>query len=248
MKKGYAILTAGVLMVGGLFVSQVYTNIHKTVAAEDVKTNESIATVTGEGTIEAVPNVAYVDVGVTTENISSKAAQQKNKQKMNNVMDAINKYKINKKDIKTVSYYINPNYSYTDEVTRITGYTVVNTIQVTIRDLDNVGDILDATSSAGANTTGDIQYDIEDKTDLYNQALGDAVKKARVKADAIANASGLKVTAVKNIDETSKPTYYPIVYNMNTLDKAAASSSTTTPTEKGTMKITADVNAEYLLK
>jgi uncharacterized protein YggE len=243
-KKGLALLTAGLLLAGSIAVNEVYSTVNRQVAAEEVKQTEKIISVTGDGQIDATPDIAYIQVGVITENTDSKVAQQKNKASMINVMSALKPYNIDKKDIKTVSYYINPNYSYKDNVSKLEDYTVTNTVKITVKNLDNVGAILDATSDAGTNTSGNIQYDVADKTNLYNKALADAVKKAKGKAQAIATAAGVKLGSPSSIDETSQSTIYPIMYDRVAL-KSSAANDATTPTEQGTMTIKASVSIKY---
>ena len=155
-------------------------------------------TVTGVGTITSVPDEASFTIGVQTQGSSAREALAANSEQMRRVIDAVKSAGVAKSDIKTQDVSVSANYA--DEG-RIDGYSARNSVLVTIDDLSKAGTILDAASNAGANEVYGPMLSRSDEDALQAKALRDAVSNARRKAEALADAAGVRLGRVTAMTE-----------------------------------------------
>ncbi|OGO77410.1 MAG: hypothetical protein A2Y23_08380 [Clostridiales bacterium GWB2_37_7] len=203
--------------------------------------------VSSEGSVKVKPDMAYINVGVQTENKSSKVAQQENATKMNQIMQVLKELKIAEPDIKTSQYTIYPieTYSQPDQRSYITGYRVINTLEVTIKDISKVGAVIDSVSANDANTVSNIRFTVADADKYYLQALENATGKAKAKAEVLAKQFGIKIGTPSQINETSGGYYPPIMYSTMDAVKARAEAAPTTSISAGELEISASVGLVY---
>ncbi len=202
--------------------------------------------VSGVGVVYLTPDIAYINIGVNTQGPNASEAVETNKAQTNAVIKAIQDFGVEVKDIRTTNFSIWPSPQY-DELGQIksTNYVVDNTVNVTIRDLDKLGDLLDAAISAGANSIYSIQFDVEDKTQAAAEARDQAVKDAKAEAEALANAAGLKLGDIQTISYfESSPT--PYIDGRGGGFEAAA--SVPVPIQPGQLAISVTVNITYTIK
>jgi hypothetical protein len=201
-------------------------------------------TVTGTGMVTLTPDVAYIYIGVHTENASAAEAVTENNTKAQAVATAIKGFGIEAKDIQTTNFSIWSSDQYDDKGTKTgTIYMVENTIYITIHDLTKLGDLLDASVRAGANTINSIQFDVADKTEALSQARKAAVENAQKQAQELVGATGVKLGDVQTIS------YYdntPLSADYGKGGGAMAASSV--PTSSGQYQLTTTVTIVYELK
>lgn len=158
--------------------------------------------VDAEGKAYVLPDVAEITLGVNTEAKTSDIAIKENTKKMNAVMAALATFTIDKKDIQTTGYYLNPKYNWTQDKGSVQdGYTLDQTILVKVRDFAKVGDILAATTKAGANVVSGINFTNDDLEKAKSEARSIAIAKAKEKAKGIAEEAGLKLGKMVNYYE-----------------------------------------------
>ncbi len=203
--------------------------------------------VTGQGTVEVSPDIAYITLGVVTENKDAKAAQQENASIMDAVVKAIKSAGVAEEDIKTTGYSIYPKYDYNEKTgtSNIVGYTVRNNVQVTVRDITKVGQIIDIAADKGVNISNSISFGLSDYEKYYNEALKKAVESGSRKAKTIADALGIKLGAPVSVSESGSyvPTYR--VYESAAAMKSADGIQVTTPISSGTIEVQAYVSMSY---
>ena len=173
----------------------------KVVVQLDEGQDKNNVSVTANGTIKAAPDVAYTTVGVVTQKKKMQDAQSANRELMNAVVTALKEAGLTDDDIRTTNYSVYPVYDYSGDTSRIASFEVNNTIELTINDIDNIGEILDKAAAAGANTSYSISFDLLEKDPVYRQALTAAMESARAKADTLATAGGFKIKGVMNVSE-----------------------------------------------
>jgi len=204
--------------------------------------------VSGEGSISVVPDVAYVTFGLSTNATTAKEAQSLNAKSFVDIQKVLtNNYKLTAKDILTTGFFVQPVYVYpNNEDPKITGYNAVQNIQVTYRNLTNIGALLDDLASAGVNQFNGIQFDTEKRQDYELQAIDSAMSNADMKAKAIAQHAGQTIKGIINVSLNGDSGPVPPIYNGVAI-KAAASdaSSPTTSISPGSLKITTYVSVEY---
>lgn len=163
---------------------------------------------TAEGRAFAKPDIAQIVVAVKTDRVKEAVqAVQDNTEKMNNVVNKIKELGIEEKDIETTSYRLNPVYDYnrnTGERT-LAGYDVYQEVTIKIRDLDKVGEVIEATTSVGANQVGNISFTIDDPEEVKKEAREEAVAKAKKKAKEMAELTGIKLGKLVNVYESEGP-------------------------------------------
>lgn len=192
-----ALLLAGVILLGlpGL----------ATVEAGTLRQNESVPrtiTVVGEGKASAPADMAVVFMGVQVSDPDVKVATDNAAQQMQAVLTALEAAGVASTDIQTSYYnvYVDRPYG-PDGPSSEAVYQVSNTMQVTVRDLDNITEILGAAIEAGANSINSIEFRLSDPEELRSEARANAVANAEAHATEIADLNGLAVGEVLQLSE-----------------------------------------------
>lgn len=162
----------------------------------------SSISVSGEASVTMEPNVAFVSLGVETQDLRPAYAQQRNSARMTDVMAALAALGIEESDIRTVWFNMHPVHDWSDHTPRVVGYMVSNNISVTVRDINLVGQVLGAAAEAGANMASSVSFGLLDSTEAYNQALAEAVADATAKARIIATSLGRNLGEVTHVSES----------------------------------------------
>lgn len=161
-------------------------------------------TVAGEAMTKVEPDAAVLIVSVVTQNSQAIVAQQENARKSEAVANAIKATAGADAEIKTSDYTLQPQYDYRDnQLPKIIGYDARNSVIVTMKDLKNVGAVIDAASGAGANSVDNVSFILRQTSPARGQALADATQQALNKAQSIAQALGGRVARVVEETETS---------------------------------------------
>lgn len=243
-----AVAALGVGLVAGPVLAAVVAPAPRyttTAAAGDQPPEHTIA-VMGSGKVTVVPDMATVNLGVVIERNSAKAARQAAAASMTKVVAALKALGIADKDIATTTVSLNPVYNYpANAAPVIRGYQLQNMVQVTVRDLDKLGDVLDNSILAGATSVDGISFDVADRTGAEQQAREAAVSDAKAKADTLAKGASVHITGVSSMSESvSTPVWYE---RMNAPAALAAGDQAQTPVMPGTTDITITVSVTYLI-
>jgi len=193
--------------------------------------------VSGTGSVQAVPDRAQFSFGVTTQGTTAVQALAANASLARKVIAALKATGVPASDIRTDSVQLSPNVS--DDGSTIVGYSATNSVSATLRELGKAGSVVDAAVEAGANQVSGPSLVRSDQNALYRSALRAAVANARAKAQALARASDVSLGSVQSVVEGSAaPPPVP-------LEKAAGDMAASTPIEPGTQTIEADVTVEF---
>lgn len=202
----------------------------------------------GSGIAYLAPDIAYVNIGVQTENQDAADAVSENNARSQRVSDAIQELGVDEQDIRTTNFSIYPRTEY-DPDGRPTGaitYVVNNTVFVTVRDLDIIGDLLNTAVAAGANSINGIQFDVEDKTAALSAARESAMENARIIAEELAEAAGVTLGEVQTI--TTQSGDVPVPVYMEGRGGGEALMADSAPISPGQMSITVRVNVVYQIQ
>ncbi len=213
-------------------------------AADDNQPTKRTLNIAGTGTVSTSPDIAYVTLGVVTENKDAKVAQQDNAKAMDKVIALIKGSGIKSDDIKTTNYSLNPKYDYNQNTgeSKIIGYSVNNSVQVTIKDITKAGSVIDLAAGSGVNLTSNISFGLSDYDKIYNDALKKALAAAKLKAESMAAVYGVKLGIPVTINENGG---YAPVYNGPTFVGKADAGEAATPIQAGTMEVKANVSVTY---
>ncbi|MGD8403935.1 MAG: SIMPL domain-containing protein [Anaerolineales bacterium] len=205
--------------------------------------------VNGTGQVFLSPDIAYIYIGVHSEEATAAEAVTANNGETQKVIEALKEAGIDAKDIRTTNFSIWPNQQYgPDGQPTSTRYVVDNSVFVTVRELDNLGDLLDSAIGAGANSVNSIQFDVADKTEALKKAREEAVKDAKEQAQELADAAGMKLGEVQSIGfQDSGAVPY-----LNSYGKggggAVASEAAAVPIQPGQLTLTVNVSMSYEIK
>jgi len=174
-------------------------------AAQD---NPPTLSASGEGVENAAPDMAVVTLGVLSQAPTAREALDGNNADMDKVIQAVRGQAIADKDISTTGFSINPVYSRPPQPRageepaepKIVAYQVSNQIRIVVRDIDKTGAVVDSAVTAGANQAGSINFDIDDRQGLADKAIAAAIADARRKAELMAEAAGVRLVRVLNVN------------------------------------------------
>lgn len=204
-------------------------------------------TVNGSGKVYLTPDIAYITIGVHTEDASAITAVSNNNEQAGSVIAALKGMGVAEKDIQTTNFNIYPQQEY-DQNGKPTGaikYVVDNSVYVTVRDIAKIGDVLDGVVKAGANTISGIQFDVADKTTALSEARKAAVSDAQARAEELAAAAGLTLGPIQTISEYTSGGPQPM-YDRVAAPMASAAASV--PVQPGQMLLTMEVNLVYEIR
>jgi uncharacterized protein len=216
-----------------------------TAAAQVPEDQERTVSVNGSAQVSLTPDIAYITIGVTTENADAATAVENNNAQVQNVINTLTALGIAEEDILTNNFSIYPTPVFTPEgQQRDTTFTVTNTVFVTLRDLDQVGEILGGVVEAGANQITGIQFDVADKTAALTEARRLAVENSRILAEELAEAAGVNLGQVRSISLLGSN--YPVPVTLQR--EVAAMDVGAVPISTGQLTVNVDVNVVYEIR
>ena len=199
--------------------------------------------VSGTATIKATPDIATIQIGVQTFHKDVEEAVAKNNEDAEDIIAALRREGVAEKDIQTSRFNIYPQRDYVNNrPDRIIGFQVDNTVSATVRDLDTIGQVLQAAIDAGANNINGLNFSVDDPIPLRDEARAEAIKDARRRADVMAEAAGIQVGKVISITETSYPG--PVIAR-ESYDKAAFAEDV--PIQPGELELTLQVQVVFAI-
>jgi uncharacterized protein YggE len=202
----------------------------------------------GQGVIYVTPDVAYINIGVTSKDVDVATALEQNNIDSTKVAEALKELGVEAKDIQTSAFniYPQPEYGPDGQIIR-TLYQVDNTIYVTVRDLQALPKILSQVVKSGANQIYGISFDVLDKTKAISEARKMAIDNAKLNASEIASAAGItlgKLTSV-NVYTTGSPT--PMYEGKYALGGGGMASANV-PVSAGQLVITVNADLAFEIK
>ena len=249
----------GIFLILGItvlsYVSYVYVSAYN---RSSEPTNFRKFTVSAEGKAIAVADIAEFSFQVITEGGNEVAKlQEDNAKAMNRAIEFVKGKGVDKKDISTQQYNIQPRYQNiiceyrSGDVcppAEIVGYTVQQSTNVKIRNFENISSLLSGVVKNGANSVSELQFTLDDSTEFENQARAEAIKKAQSKAQNIAQNTGFNLGRLLSINENFSS---PPMYSRNMVFDSAKVmdvESVAPSVEAGSQEITVQVNLEYEIK
>jgi uncharacterized protein YggE len=207
----------------------------------------TLLTVNADGTSEARPDMAIVNLGVTTEGQTAAAALAENARRMTALTAALRRAGIAERDIQTSNVSVYPQQVYGEnQAPRITGYQANNSVTVKVRRIDNTGRVIDAAVGAGGNTVNGVSFTHADPDAQLDIARRDAIAEARRRAELYASALGLRVNRIVSVNEGGgySPPIAVAVERFAAQDNAPAP----TPVAPGEIETRVSVNVTFELR
>ena len=194
----------------------------------------------GHATIERAPDRAFVTFATETRGPKSDEAQRRNAEAMTRVQDAVKHAKIPGDAVRTLGFSLQEEFDWVSGKRVSRGYTVSNSIEVRVDDLNTLGAMMDSAVQAGATGVSGIRFDLKDRAAAEREALRLAVSDARARADAAASGAGTRVISILRIQEEGAappPTPMPAMRTMALADTPVQQ----TPVAPGQIQIPASV-------
>ncbi len=214
-----------------------------TYAGEDAQAKT--ISLAGSGSASAQADQASISMGVEVTFESAADAISENAAAMAAVIEAVKALGVSEDDIYTSQYSVYPQYDWTESGRVFKGYTVTNMVRVTVKNLDDVGSIIDAAGEAGANRIDSISFELSDakREELKMNAYVAALDDAQAKADVITQNLGLTITGVQSVTESS---YSPARTYQAVEEADYAVGSAPTPILSGELTVSVSVYIVYL--
>jgi len=174
-------------------------------AAQDTTVDTRTISVAGQGEAAGPPDQATVNAGVRILAPTVIEASAENQAIVERIMAALEEHSVPAKDIQTTDYSIRPEQRYDPQGSReatVTGFWVSNTVRITIRDVDRIGELLAAVTGAGANTIYGVAFGVSDPAALEARAREAAMNEARPRAEALAELADVELGDVVSISMT----------------------------------------------
>jgi uncharacterized protein YggE len=201
----------------------------------------------------ASPDMAILNLSVLREAKTAREAMTANNEAMAKVLEAMKKAGIEDRDLQTGGINIQPRYVYPDDKNglkepSITRYTVSNSLTVRVRDLAKVGNVLDESVTLGVNQGGDLSFVNDNPAATINEARKRAVADAIAKAKTLADAAGVGIGRVVEINEQSRPPMPMPIARAQYKTMAAAAPEDAVPVAAGENSYNVSVNVVFEIK
>ena len=222
-------------------------------AAQPAEPQHSVAhehrtiSVSGQGEIQAEPDRASVTLGVEARKPRLEEARTEVAKTVEAILKLTRDLKVDPKHVRTTRLNVQPEYNWDNNARErhLIGYYVARQIEIDLRDLDRLGQLLERAVDLGVNQIGDPQLDSSKRRDLEREALAKAVADARLNAEAVAKAAGARLGAPRTIAANSgfTPPPMPMMRKQAMMTEAASDASQSY--QSGQMAFTGTVQVEF---
>ena len=187
---------------------------------------ERTITVEGTATSSTEPDIATITVSIDTTEATVEEAQSRNNTVTTSVTSALKALGISGDDIQTSSYNLYEDEFYNSETGEFEprGWIVYQSLEVRVRDINIVGDVLDAAGRSGATDIYGPDFRVDDPSSQIQNARAEAIADARKQAAQIARALGASVGEVIDYDEWTSggsPYYSDYAYGVGGYEELA---------------------------
>jgi uncharacterized protein YggE len=205
----------------------------------------AVITVTGSGQVYVVPDMGYIDIGVRSRGATVIEAMEINSEQANEILTALVEQGVEEDDIQTSNFnvYQQTDYDYQGNPTS-TYYSVENTVNITVRQLENLGNVLDAAARSGANNIYGVNFDVQDKSEAQSTARKLAIQSAQAQAQELAQAAGVELGDLISIISSSISTTPFYGYGIG----GGGGMAESVPISSGQMPINAQVEMTFAIQ
>lgn len=243
-------------LIGLVIALLAYANLASR-QAEYANFGPTTISVTGEGEILAKPDIGQFSFSVRAEGADAATAQNQSAESINAIIDYLKNNGVEEKDIKTENYYLSPKYRYEERLCIsgsycppgdrvLDGYEVSQMVRVKVRDLDKAGDLISGVGGHGATDISNLQFTIDDESNLKAEAREQAIADAKERAKELADDLDVRLVRIINFWE-DEGGYMPY-YGMGGEDAMLESRATVANMPTGENSISSRVNITYEIR
>ncbi len=215
-------------------------------------------TISAHSEIYAKPDLALVVASIINDAKTVSEAMASNTKSINAVIAFAKSQGVDAKDLKTTNFSIYPRYEWQTQKVCVVppcpsgkrvliGYEVNQSLQIKIRDMAKIGNIVQGITEAGANRINNLSFSIAKKDELQKKVRDEAIKKAKAKAKDLASKLGIQLVKITRFTENNIPPIYPYPQRLLTAgtSKGDESNKSIPQIETGANKIEANVSITY---
>lgn len=211
--------------------------------------DEASITVQGTATVTAEPDMVSVTANASITDPSVSGAQEKMNAIIAEVTGKLIELGVQEEDIVTQNYSYYPTYNYDSETRTLTGYQANHTLQITCRDVEMLDSVVGVVTDSGMSEIYGIQYDLSERSALYQDALALAIGAAQAKAVKMAEAGNMTIAGLEELRENAGYDSGVVVNAaMDGAVMSAQAESSGTGIRAGSVSVTANVTAVYEAK
>jgi uncharacterized protein YggE len=205
-----------------------------------------IVSVSGQGEVQAEPDQALLTIGVESRKPKLEDARAEVTKSIEAILKLTRDLKIDPKFVRATRVNVQPEYNWDANAKErnLIGYFVSRQVEVDLRDLEKLGQLVERATDLGANQLGDPRLDSSKRRDLERQALAKAVEDARLNAEAVAKAAGARLGPARTISASSGFVQPPVPMMKTMMVRAQASDAAQTY-QSGQMVFNGNVQIEY---
>lgn len=207
---------------------------------------ETTLQISADASVNREPDIAFIMAGVTSEAETAQQAMSENSTAMNGVFDALKAAGVAQRDLQTSNFSLNPRYDYSNRnggPPKLIGYTASNQLSVKVRDLDELGETMDALVEAGGNTFSGLRFALDDDRAAKNEARRLAMAEAITRAELYASAAGYEVARIVTLSESGGYRPQPMM-----MARAEMAMDKATPIASGEVSYSMTVNVMFELR
>ena len=248
------------ILLGALIISIIAgiaaTSATSSTTTTTIKEDRGYVMANGSANKDLTPDTAQISFSVVSyDKTSMQKAADENKQITEKIIKDL-KGSINTANndyIKTTNYSATQQYKYQNRERIFDKYEVSNTIIINTKNIDKVGSMIDKAIKLGATDVDNLSFTVSKYDKDCEEILAEATKKAKTQAEIMAKAVGSELDGVKalngNCSSSGSPRNYRYATNkMMMADSVAESAAPSTPIEIGTVKLYANVDANFFVK
>ena len=241
------VLTIFVMVLTVFAVVAIYSGI------KDIDTHpnyRNTINVSGEGEVFVKPDLGMVTFSVTNEDESAQKALTENTSKTNQLFNYLKEKGIEEKDIKTTSFNISPRYEYIEKDMYgsgkrvLAGYQATQAVEVKIREIDVMGEIIEGGVTSGANEVYGVRFVVEDEEQYMEEVREMAINNAKDKADKLAGQLGVRLVQIVNYNESGSPIMYREEMAYDAVGTGGSYPSTSVQVGENSIKSTVSISCE----
>jgi uncharacterized protein YggE len=203
--------------------------------------------VQGQGEVQAEPDRAFITLGVESRKLKLEEARADVARAVDAVLKLTRDMKIDQKLVRATRVNVQPEYNWDNNARErnLIGYFVSRQVELELRDLEKLGQLLERATDLGVNQLGDPRLDSSKRRELEREALAKAVEDARANADTVAKAAGGKLGAARTISASSGYVPPPMPMARMKVAMAAEAGDASQSYQSGQMSFTGTVQIEY---
>ena len=200
-------------------------------------------TVVGTGRVSVQPDLAELRLGVSLSRQSVAEIREEAATLMSAILTAVQASGVDKQDIRTSLLSVQPRFAYHEnEPPRPAGFEMANVVEITVRDLVGLAEVIDGALKAGATSMDSLEFRLADPGPAETEARRRAMAEARSRADVLADAAGLSISGVSSVVEDGG---FQPPRPFDKRERMMLASDVSTPVESGTIETAVRVTVTY---